>query len=843
MENFKNNIKGVNECRTTQQLIHKETPTLSINKTSGDLSKSIERLNLINNQLKQSSDFSGKVSYPDNIWSGFHKKTIHERQLQLKKIDKDINLEKLKTGGLDLIRADSMIENCIGVISIPVGLGLNFLINGVKYIVPMAVEEPSIIAAVSAAAKLISENSGFIAYSDPPLMIAQIHIIDTDTDQTMKRLRDNKDKIITNANNHCQSMVQRGGGVTDLSVKKLGDKRVTLELVVNVCESMGANLLNTLAEKTADYIERFIEGRIILKILSNLSVFRKATSEFKINVKNLNYKGIKGEEIAKRICEAYDIAVLDTFRTATHNKGVMNGIDAVAVALGQDWRALEAAAHTYAAINHSTFEPEKIKPFTHFQMIKIQNEYFLYGKLTMPIAVGVVGGAIQSNENYTNLLKLLGNPSATVLSQILVSVGLAQNLAALRALVSEGIQRGHMSLHAKNIAHAAGVPDYLIPDVVDFMKKNNSITDRTAKQYLESHSIFIEIRKNGNGRQTINLEPKNFSTFYIELDYPFLKEPIIMNVILNTKIDPPIHLTIKKNFKNEDHRTNKLVKILFGETKSEEWIYEYIKFVNHFDFTKNEKSELYSRKYKVKLLIILFFTITQNLLKFDYSSTTDFLNRMFQHNYNYDELHTYIPNLPIEINYGMYALLEVYEILKFHLSNLSGGQTVVINKIFKEIEFSVKCFINITKLNNAIQKNEIKITPELFDTFFESRLERLNATLIILVDLAYSEIKVDDGNINLFLDLGRYVEITMTLLRDYARHKENPYLNSYLIFLKLHGSEDKDLRELYMNYRKEEREVLKNSVMKLSKSVNGFMNMLNSIEKEFYRYYKLEPKF
>jgi degradative hydroxymethylglutaryl-CoA reductase len=820
------------------QTINKDNYNKLLINQSPILTFSLNRVNLIKNQL--TSGLPSKINVPDSIWSGFHKKSIHERHLQLKKINKEINIDKLKSGGLDLIRADSMIENCIGIISIPVGLGLNFLINGKKYIIPMAVEEPSIIAAVSSAAKLISENSGFTAFSDPPLMIAQIHIVDTDTEQTIKRLIDKKKSIISNANIHCQSMVQRGGGVQELFVRHIGQRKVTLELVVNVCESMGANLLNTLAEKTADYIESFIEGRVILKILSNLSVFRKATSEFKININNLGYKGIRGEEIANKICEAYDIAVLDPFRTATHNKGIMNGIDAVAVALGQDWRALEAGAHTFAAINHMTYTPEKIKPLTHYQIINIKGEHYLYGRLHMTVAVGVVGGAVQSNDNYTNLLKLMGNPSAEVLSQIMVSVGLAQNFAALRALISEGIQKGHMSLHAKNIAHAAGVSDYLLPDVVDFMKKNNSINERTARQYLESHNIYTELRKNVNGN--VDLELKKLSTFYIELDYHFLKEPIIMNIFLNTKIEPPLHLTFKKNFKNDDERTSHLFKVLFGKSKTEDWIHEYIKFVNHFDFTPNSQRELYLMKYKVKLLIILFFTFTPNLLKFDFNSTTDFLTRMLQPNYNYDELSNYIPNLPIEINYGLYLILEVYEILRLYLSNYVKNKDFLIEKVRKEIETSVKSFIEITRLNNGLNKGEIVLTDDVFNKFFEYRLKRLNATLLILIDLAFSEFNIDSENIDLFIGLGRYVEMTMTILRDYARQKENLYLNSYIVFQKLHKTED-DLRNLFWDYKKYEREELKERVRNIAGKIKGFMNIIETIEKEFYRYYKLDAKF
>ena len=247
---------------------------------------------------------------------------------------------------------------------------------------------------------------------------------------------------------------------------------------------MGANLLNTIAEFTSIYIEGLIEGKIILKILSNLSIFRKSTAEFKIPFSNLKYKNISGEEIAKRIIYAYSLAYLDHFRATTHNKGIMNGIDSVALALGQDWRAIEASAHSYATLDKN-YNNDRYKPLTYFKIIEVNDTQYLYGSLTLPISCGVVGGAINSNDNYKNMYKLLGNPNSQELSQIMVSVGLAQNFAALRALVSEGIQKGHMSLHARNIAIRAGVPDRLVGDVVNFMKINKTFTEECAKNYIE----------------------------------------------------------------------------------------------------------------------------------------------------------------------------------------------------------------------------------------------------------------------------------------------------------------------------------------------------------------------
>lgn len=360
----------------------------------------------------------------------------------------------------------------------------------------MAVEEPSVIAAVSTAAKLIAENNGFFCYTDPPFMIGQIHICDFtgyEKISAIKKINLNKEKLIKKANSFCQHMVQRGGGVRQVSARALSQhpsiktEFICVDFLVDVCDSMGANTINTVAEGLANHLEELLicKGKVILKILSNLAVYRKATSEFRINLKNLSYKGIKGELLADRIIKAYEISFLDSFRAATHNKGIMNGVDAVALALGQDWRAIEAGAHTYAAINSESFAYDRYKPLTYYKIIEIKNEKYLFGSLTLPIAIGTVGGSINSNPNYSNMFKLLGNPNTQQLACIMVSVGLGQNFAALRALVSEGIQKGHMGLQSRNVAIRAGVPDFLVADVSNFMKNNNSINEITAKKYLE----------------------------------------------------------------------------------------------------------------------------------------------------------------------------------------------------------------------------------------------------------------------------------------------------------------------------------------------------------------------
>lgn len=515
--------------------------------------------------------------------SGFYKKSISQRQQLIKKINPEIETELLNHGGLELSRADSMVENCIGKISLPVGLGLNFTINDKKYQIPMAVEEPSIIAATSSVAKLIGQFGGFVATSESELMTTQIHITNTSSSKMVEWLTEKGSEIIKISNTFCERMVKRGGGVLGMKVRILKESSlkeivnieeiiknkinminnelkeikelssnnlngfkienennknyrkmneenhdgiVTLDLIVNTCECMGANILNTIAEGVGGYIEKYIQspnpkpnqvekqyndslnsninnkveedneklkGKVLMKILSNLNVLRKTKVEFKIPVESMCYNNLSGYEVASRIVQAQEIAELDPFRAATHNKGIMNGIDAVALALGQDWRAIEAGCHSYASIedqNENKFDDylsplikndNKYKPFTKYS---IEGNFFK-GSIEVPMSVGVVGGAISSNPNYQNFYKLLGKPSAKDLASIMVSVGLSNNLAALRALVCTGIQKGHMGLHAKNVAIRVGIPDKYISEAVEFMKKTNEIKESKALEFLE----------------------------------------------------------------------------------------------------------------------------------------------------------------------------------------------------------------------------------------------------------------------------------------------------------------------------------------------------------------------
>lgn len=342
----------------------------------------------------------------------------------------------------DLAVADKMVENCVGVLPMPVGLGLNFQINGRDYTVPMVVEEPSVVAAASNMARVIRASGGFSAEATEPLMIAQVQILDVaDPFESRRAIESAADDIVAEANRQQPRMVARGGGARSLEVRVLDGDPVMLvvHLLVDCRDAMGANLVNEMAEGVAPLLERVTGGRVRLRILSNLSDRRMARAGCAITEDLLARRGHSGPEVAAGVVEAYQFAAADPYRAATHNKGVMNGIDAVGVATGNDWRGLEAGAHAYAARNG------RYEPLTRWW----RQDGRLHGQIDVPMAVGTVGGSTAVQPALRALRKVLVVESAGELGMVMAAVGLAQNLAALTALASEGIQRGHMNLHAR----------------------------------------------------------------------------------------------------------------------------------------------------------------------------------------------------------------------------------------------------------------------------------------------------------------------------------------------------------------------------------------------------------
>jgi hydroxymethylglutaryl-CoA reductase len=354
--------------------------------------------------------------------------------------------------GLTVDRADRMIENVIGVHGLPLGIATNFTINGRDYLIPMAIEEPSVVAGASHAARLVRSGGGFHTASDEPRMIGQIQVLDLDDARAARsRLLAAKDRIIALANEQDPVIVGLGGGAKDLEAQVIPDSPIGEMLIAHLIydcrDAMGANTVNTACEAVAPLVEEITGGRVNLRILSNFADRRLASARCRVPVDALEKEGYAGGEVAQGIVEAYAMAAADPYRAATHNKGIMNGIDAVVIATGNDWRAIEAGAHAYAA---------RSGHYTSLSTWGCDASGDLLGSIELPLAVGTVGGATKVHPMAQAALKILGVRSARELAQVMAAVGLAQNLAALRALAAEGIQKGHMSLHARQIALAAG---------------------------------------------------------------------------------------------------------------------------------------------------------------------------------------------------------------------------------------------------------------------------------------------------------------------------------------------------------------------------------------------------
>ncbi len=368
--------------------------------------------------------------------------------------------------GLTMTQADKMIENVVGCYGLPLGIGANFVVNGREVLVPMVVEEPSVIAAVSFAAKLARAGGGFRTGSTRSIMIAQVQLLGvTDFAAARERILAAKPELLAAANTS-PTIAARGGGPLDIEVRWLPvtptEPMLIVHLLFDVLDAMGANAVNTAAEAIAPHLEQLSGGRALLRILSNLSDQRRAWAEVTIPASAFSSIEAAGEEVIAGIAHANAFAVADPYRAATHNKGILNGVDAVALATGNDWRAIEAGAHAYAARDGQYRALTEWRVITDSRTATDQTEEgaengaALFGRLELPLAVGIVGGATRAHPTAQVALKILGVSSARELSEIMAAVGLAQNLAAIRALATEGIQRGHMALHARQVAIAAG---------------------------------------------------------------------------------------------------------------------------------------------------------------------------------------------------------------------------------------------------------------------------------------------------------------------------------------------------------------------------------------------------
>ena len=417
------------------------------------------------------SEFNSEIS-------GFYKLSIEERHQLLSKLlnldQEDLNLLK-NFGYFNPNHMDSLIENVIGSYQLPLGLAFNFKVNNKDYIIPMVIEEPSVVAAASNAAKMARKHGGFHTEKVKPIMISQIQLTQLkDIKKTKELLIRKKVNILKIANEQDPLLVKLGGGAQDIEFREIAtrkEKMVIIHLLVNVLDAMGANVVNTMAEAVSSYIEEISGGKVNLRIVSNLATHRIARCNAVFDKELLG-----GEKVVEGILSAYEFALADPYRATTHNKGILNGIIALTLATGNDTRAIEAGAHAYASLKG------KYKPLTNYRLDSKGN---LIGEIEIPLALGIIGGMTKIHPMARLALKILNIQSAEELSQVAAALGLAQNVAALRALAAEGIQEGHMKLHSRNIAKIAGVPDQLIERVANKLVEDKKIRVDYAKEILQ----------------------------------------------------------------------------------------------------------------------------------------------------------------------------------------------------------------------------------------------------------------------------------------------------------------------------------------------------------------------
>lgn len=414
-------------------------------------------------------------------YSGFFKLSVEERRNEIAEFSGLTEEEKAiiaSADALDMDKADHMIENVIGRFALPMGVAINFIINGKDVVIPMVIEEPSVVAACSNAAKMARPSGGFTASSSGNVMIAQIQVLNVDTPFAAKSMiLEKKEEIIRICNEKDPVLVNFGGGVKDVEVRvidTIAGPMVIAHLLVDTLDAMGANAVNTMAEAVAPYIEEITGGNVELRILSNLADHRlvRVRATWK-------KEDIGGEEVVDKMLNAYAFAKADPYRAATHNKGIMNGIIPVVIATGNDTRAIESGAHSYASRNGR---------YTSLTTWEKDANGDLVGSIEMPMAVGLVGGATKIHPAAQAAVKILGVKTAAELGQIIAAAGLANNMAAMKALATEGIQRGHMSLHARNLANTVGAKGEVLEAIVKQMVSEKKVRLEYAKELFDKYT-------------------------------------------------------------------------------------------------------------------------------------------------------------------------------------------------------------------------------------------------------------------------------------------------------------------------------------------------------------------
>ncbi|CEG48376.1 hydroxymethylglutaryl-degradative [Plasmopara halstedii] len=799
-----------------------------------------------------------------SVWSGFYNKTLRERfdvltlmyphliTLKTQQIsDGAIHSMPLsdpaaRLGELPLRTANLMIENCIGVLGVPLGLGLNFVIDGKSLSIPMAVEEPSVVAAASSAAKLVATaGGGFKTATSGSIMTSQIQLLDTkDIPAAIAAIKSNRERLLEIANKTlCPNMKKRGGGAVDIYCRLISQAARTAvisatcnawytpcddEVVINaseadtqflvvhidvdVCEAMGANIVNTVAEGLSEEVSKITHSRVGLRILTNLCMQRRARAEFEIPLMKLGWKGVDGEDVASRIIDAYNFAAIDPYRAVTNNKGIMNGVDAVAIATGQDWRAIESAAHCYAS------RSGQYTSLSHYEIGYAHNgsrTRVLRGILEMPIAVGSKGGALMTHPGYAATHVILQQPTARELSGIILSVGLAQNFAAIRAIAVTGIQKGHMALHARNIAVAAGAPSELVSEVCSYMLLRKAINMETAKEYLHAHAVFSEIQCNSPPISLISVLP---SMFYVEIPIPELKNTISLNIAFESINKHPQYIAIMapSATRKDDKMLTALQQQLLGDKGYNQLEKMFLFLASMRSIVKsasNSDSELLVSRSnielqnKLQLLSILINIIAYRLMEIRPHKVRTFMRQLLEASSvsvkgsNYGEVHDldarFLHNLMVEnvnpddeiLSTGLPLFLALWQVMHYHIeqdvphkllrTRLVKKQWALLNDIVRSYELGT-LFID---SNNATERS----LEESFMKYVAVQATRWQATMLLLIDsLALASELVTSDRLDFLTCIGEYLEWEGSIAHDLARYPRDAtecVPNAYLFWL------------------------------------------------------------
>lgn len=688
----------------------------------------------------------------------------------------------------------------------------------------MAVEEPSVVAAASSAAKLVASfGGGFRTATSGNIMTSQIQLLNTiDIAAAVEAIADHRERLLSIANTTlCPNMKKRGGGALDIYCRVVSESSraqfshadhdshwyvpcddevmvkasepstqyLVVHIDVDVCEAMGANIVNTVAEGLSDEVCRITKSQCGLRILTNLCMQRRARSVFEIPVKKLGWKGVDGEDVAQRIIEAYNFAAIDPYRAVTNNKGIMNGIDSVALATGQDWRAIEAAAHCYAS------RSGQYTSLSHYEITtSVDGVRVLRGQLEFPIAVGSKGGALQTHPGYTATHAILQQPSARALASIILSVGLAQNFAAIRAIAITGIQKGHMALHARNIAVAAGAPSELVSELCTYMLGRKCINVETAKEYLHAHAVYSEIAS--------NLPPSSPtpatlpSMFYVEIPVPHLEGAVSLNIAFEAISKVPQFISIMPPPKSSGDSTgpvwSSMQQQLLGDKgyNQLEKMFMFLSSMRAIVITDDSGAEGEEKKSranlalqnKLQLLSILINIIAYRLMEVQPQAVSTFMQKILasgdSRKMDAKLSRSFLADVPASdevLCTGLPLFLALWQVFHYHIEQevpnarlcdrLVAEQWKLLNSIVQSYALSQ------AKAASVSACADNGLSPE-FLAAMAVQSKRWQATMLLLIDtMALSSEALTAERLDFLSRIGEHMEWEGTIAHDIARYK------------------------------------------------------------------------